>query len=397
MLYQPACIAEAAQFVTPTQPLASKVPGRPEQLSTRIVFFIAGVAVAAWAPLVPFAKARAGLDDATLGLLLLCLGAGSIVAMPLAGALASRFGCRRVLVASTVLISLALPLLATVSSVPLLVASLFVFGAGLGSLDCVMNIQAVIVERSSERPMMSGFHSLFSVGGIVGAAGVSGLFSLEASPLVAMLCVTAGIIAASIMAAPHLLPFGGERVGPAFAIPRGIVLFIGILCFIMFLTEGAVLDWSAIFLTSGRGVVPSYGGLGYAAFALTMTVGRLTGDAIVRQLGGALVVVIGSLCAAAGLFLAALCPAWVAGVLGFALMGAGCSNIVPILYTAVGRQKIMPEHTAIPAITTLGYAGILAGPAVIGFVAQISSLSIAFLAVGLLLVSVAASGRVLRV
>jgi predicted MFS family arabinose efflux permease len=383
--------------VTPTQILATKIPDRPEQLSTRIVFFIAGVAVAAWAPLVPFAKARADLNDGTLGLLLLCFGAGSIIAMPLAGALAGRFGCRRVLVGSTVLICLTLPLLATLSSIPLLVAALSAFGAGLGSLDCVMNIQAVIVERASSRPMMSGFHGLFSVGGIIGAGGVSGLLSVGASPLMVTLCVTAGVLLALIKAASHLLPYGGEQVGPAFAIPHGIVLLIGVLCFIMFLTEGAVLDWSAIFLTSVRGVVPSYGGLGYAAFALTMTVGRLTGDAIVRRIGGARVVVIGSLGAAVGLSLAALFPAWIAGLLGFAIVGAGCSNIVPVLYTAVGRQKIMPEHVAIPAITTLGYTGILAGPAAIGFVAQISSLSFAFLAVGLLLVGVAASWRVLRV
>ena len=111
---------------------------------------------------------------------------------------------------------------------------------------------------------------------------------------------------------------------------------------------------------------------GYAAFALTMTVGRLTGDAIVLRVGSTRVLVIGSLCAAAGLALAALVPAWAAGILGFALVGAGCSNIVPVLFTAVGRQKVMPEHVAVPAITTLGYAGILAGPAAIGFVAQIS-------------------------
>ena len=205
--------------------------------------------MAAWAPLVPFAKARTDLNEGGLGLLLLCLGAGSIVAMPLAGALASWFGCRRVLVGSAVVICVALPLLATVSSVPLLVAALLGFGAGLGSLDCVMNIQAVIVERASRRPMMSGSHGLFSVGGIVGAGGVSALLTVGASPMVAMLCVTASIIAALIEAAPHLLPFGGAT-GPAFAIPHGIVLFIGMLCFIMFLTEGAVLDWSAIFLTS---------------------------------------------------------------------------------------------------------------------------------------------------
>jgi MFS family permease len=157
-----------------------------------------------------------------------------------------------------------------------------------------------------------------------------------------------------------------------------------------------VLDWSALFLTSVRGVEPSYGGLGYAAFALTMTVGRLTGDAVVRRIGGARVLVIGSLCAAAGFVLAVLFSTWVSGVLGFAFVGAGCSNIVPVLYTAVGRQKVVPEHVAVPAITTLGYAGILSGPAAIGFVAHTTSLSIAFLAVGCLLAGVGASGRTLR-
>ena len=111
------------------------VPGRLEQMSTRIAFFIAGFGIAAWAPLVPYAKARAGLDDATLGLLLLCLGAGSILAMPISGVLATRYGCRRVFSAGTLLICLALPLLATVSSVPLLIATLFLFGAGLGAVD----------------------------------------------------------------------------------------------------------------------------------------------------------------------------------------------------------------------------------------------------------------------
>ena len=115
--------------ITTQMPL---VPGRLEQMSTRIAFFIAGFGLAAWAPLVPYAKARAGLDEATLGLLLLCLGAGSILAMPIAGILASRYGCRRVLVGGTLLICLALPLLATVSAIPLLIATLFLFGAGLG-------------------------------------------------------------------------------------------------------------------------------------------------------------------------------------------------------------------------------------------------------------------------
>ncbi|WP_347927435.1 MFS transporter [Pseudomonas helvetica] len=378
-------------------PPVSVRPGRLEQMSTRIAFFIAGFGVAAWAPLVPYAKARAGLDDGTLGLLLLCLGVGSILAMPMAGMLASRFGCRRVLSGGTLLICLALPLLATVSSIPLLIAALFLFGAGLGTVDSTVNLQAVIVERASGKTMMSGFHGLFSLGGIVGAAGVSALLGLGISPLGATLVVIVFLLVSLLKAAPHLLPYGSESSGPAFAIPHGVVLFIGSLCFIVFLAEGAVLDWSAVFLTSERDLDTAYAGLGYAAFALTMTVGRLMGDAIVHKLGATRVIVFGGLTAAAGLLLATLAPAWEAALIGYALVGVGCSNIVPVLYTAVGKQNVMPENIAVPAITTLGYAGILAGPAVIGFIAHGSSLSFAFGLIAVLLLAVAVGGKVLKV
>jgi MFS family permease len=373
------------------------VPGRLEQMSTRIAFFIAGLGIAAWAPLVPYAKVRAGLDDGTLGLLLLCLGVGSILAMPLAGMLASRFGCRKVATGGTLLICLALPLLATVSSIPALIAALFIFGAGLGTVDSTVNLQAVIVERASGKNMMSGFHGLFSLGGIVGAAGVSGLLGLGMSPLGATLVVVVILLIALAKAAPHLLPYGSDSSGPAFAIPHGIVLFIGVMCFIVFLAEGAALDWSAVFLAQERGIDTAYAGLGYAAFALTMTTGRLTGDSIVRRLGATRVMVFGGLTAAAGLFMATLAPGWEAALLGYTLLGAGCSNIVPVLYTAVGKQTVMPESIAVPAITTLGYAGILAGPAVIGFIAHGSSLSFAFGLMAVLLVAVAIGGKVLKV
>ena len=373
------------------------VPGRLEQMSTRIAFFIAGFGIAAWAPLVPYAKARAGLDEATLGLLLLCLGAGSILAMPISGMLATRYGCRRVFSAGTVLLCLALPLLATVSSVPLLIATLFLFGAGLGAVDSTVNLQAVIVERASGRTMMSGFHGLFSVGGIAGAAGVSALLALGLTPLWAIAVVIVLILAALIKAAPHLLPYGSESSGPAFAVPHGVVLFIGLLCFVVFLAEGAMLDWSAVFLTADKQIDEAYAGLGYAAFALTMTAGRLLGDTIVSRLGARRVIVLGGLLAAAGLILATLAASWQVALVGYGLVGMGCSNIVPVLYTAVGKQTLMPASIAVPAITTLGYAGILAGPAAIGFIAHASSLSTAFLLIATLLVAVAISGRILRV
>lgn len=371
--------------------------GRAERVATRIAFFIAGFGMAAWAPLVPFAKARVGIDDGVLGLLLLCLGAGSMVTMPLAGAFAARFGCRAVFTASTIMLAVALPLLASVTSLPVLVAALLVFGAGVGAMDVSMNIQAIIVERDHGRAIMSGFHGLFSLGGITGAAGVTALFAFGASPLVAASAVALIVIACLAVAFRNMLPYGSRSEGPAFAIPRGVVLFIGILCFITFLTEGAMLDWSAVFLTSVRDVAADRAGLGYAAFAVTMTIGRLSGDRIVSRFGGTTIIVFGGLCAAAGLLIATFVPMPAAALVGFALVGVGCSNIVPVLFTSVGRQKAMPEAVAVPAITTLGYAGILVGPAAIGFIAHAASLPVAFAVVAVLLLGVAASGKRLKV
>lgn len=367
-----------------------------EQRSTRIVFFIAGFGMAAWAPLVPFAKAHTGINEGMLGVLLLCLGIGSIVAMPVAAALLPQVGCRRVIAVAAIFVCLALPLLATSSSLPVLVVALLIFGASLGAVDVAMNVQAIAVEQASGRAMMSGFHGLFSLGGIVGAAGVTALLSGGVLPLMATLVVVGGILLALSIAAPHLLTHGSPVDGPIFAVPHGVVLIIGCLCFVLFLTEGAVLDWSAVFLTSARGVRAAYAGFGYAVFALTMTIGRLSGDRIVQRYGSNKIIYVGGLCAAAGFAVVTVVPAWQAALVGYALVGVGCSNIVPVLFTCVGRQTLMPQNVAVPAITGVGYAGMLVGPAAIGFVAQLASLSAAFVIVALMLIGVAVAGRQLR-
>jgi predicted MFS family arabinose efflux permease len=371
--------------------------GHQARVSTRIVFFAAGFATSAWAPLVPFAQARAALDEGMLGLLLLCLGVGSVATMSLAGALAARFGCRGVIIASAIPICFCLPVLATASSPLLLAAGLLVFGAGLGSVDVTMNIQAIAVERAGGQAMMSGFHGLFSIGGIAGASLFATLLGAGASPIIATSSVVVVIAGAVAVAARDLLPYGSKSEGPTFALPHGIVLFIGGLCFIAFLSEGAMLDWSAVFLTSARGADPAYAGLGYAVFSLTMTIGRLIGDRVVERCGGRAVIVAGGCCAALGFATATAAPLWYTTLLGFGLIGIGCANVVPVLYTSVGRQTVVPEHVAVSAITTLGYAGILAGPAAIGFAARATSLSMAFLFLALLQLFVGASARFLRV
>lgn len=371
------------------------VSGSLEQLSTRVAFFIAGFGISAWAPLVPYAKDRLSIDEGALGLLLLCLGAGSIITMPLAGALAARFGCRRMIWVASILICISLPFLATSTSVPELIIALLIFGAAIGTVDVVVNIQAVIVEKASGRAMMSGFHGLWSVGGFVGAGVVSGFLGVGVSPLVAVLCVIVVIIGLLLTFGKHLLPYGSEeKDAPLFILPKGIVLFIGFLCFIVFLAEGSMLDWSAVFLTSQRGVDFSHAGLGYCLFSVAMTIGRLNGDRVVQAFGGKNILIFGGIFAASGLTVAIFIPNLIASLIGFGLVGLGVSNIVPVLYSVLGRQKVMPTNLAVSAVTTLGYSGILAGPALIGFVAHTTSLSFAFLGVAAMLLIVAASSRV---
>jgi predicted MFS family arabinose efflux permease len=346
--------------------------------------------------MVPLAKARAGLDDGTLGLLLLGLGGGSILAMPFAGYLAAHRGCRWTIVVATVLLCVLLPLLALAPSALTLGITLALFGATMGMLDCAMNIQAVIVEKAGDKAVMSGFHGMYSVGGIAGAAGMTALLAVGLAPFSATLVVVTLVLAGLWYAGKALLPQGTERDGPLFAVPRGIVLFLGVLCFIVFLTEGAVLDWSAVFLVSARDMDPALAGLGYAAFAFTMTIGRLTGDAWVNRLGGTRVVLFGGASAAAGIAVAVLVPGWAAALVGFALVGAGCSNIVPVLFSAVGRQQRMPQSAAVPAMVSLGYAGILLGPATIGFLAHWADLSWALGSLIVLLLFVSGSARFLN-
>lgn len=377
--------------------IALPATARAQQHATRAAFFIPGFAMAIWAVLVPFAKARTGVDDGVLGLILLCLGAGSLIAMPLSGALAARFGCRKVMIATTALICISLPLLAILSNAWWLGGALFVFGAGVGAMDCTMNMQAVVVEREADRAMMSGFHAFFSIGGFIGAAAMTALLSARVVPVTAAL---AGVAAMLAIAVPSLRHWRGEALhqeGPLLAWPRGVVLFLGILAFVVFLAEGAMLDWSAVFLADVRAVELSRAGLGYVAFALTMTAARLIGDSVVERLGRIRSIVVGALLASVGFIVLTWVTPWQASLVGYVLLGLGCANIVPAVFSLAGNQKRMPENIAITAVTTLGYAGVLAGPALIGFAAHGIGLAGAFMGVAVLLIGVAVSTRWLKV
>ncbi|MCR6629755.1 MAG: MFS transporter [Magnetospirillum sp.] len=366
------------------------------RLATRLCFLAAGFAMACWAPLVPYAKARLGLDEASLGLLLLCLGIGSVTSMPLTGALVGRLGSRVVILAAGAGLCAALPGLALAGSMPVQALSLLLFGASLGAIDVAMNVHAVAVEKDAGVPLMSGFHGLFSVGCVAGAGTMASLLALGLTPGAATGIAVLAVLAALGMAAPRLLRHtSGGEASPLFVRPHGAVLLLGALAFVAFLTEGAILDWTALFLIETRGFAPWAGGIGFALFSLAMTAGRLTGDRVVAALGGRRVLLWGGLLAVAGFVVLVAAPWAILSLLGLVLMGLGASNLVPVLFSAAGRQQAMPVGLAVAAMTTIGYAGILAGPALIGFAAAAVGLPASFVMLaGLVLCIPLASRRV---
>jgi len=368
------------------------------RLATRLAFLICGFGLASWAPLIPYAKQRLGIDDGGMGVLLLCLGAGSVAAMLRTGPLCARYGCRPVVVASALALLLLLPLLSLVASPWLLGAVLLGFGGALGSLDVAMNVHAVEVEREAGIPLMSGFHAMFSVGGFVGSALVTSMLSAGATPLTCTVSCAALMAATLAVTHPRLIETPRVAAGHSLAWPRsGAIVLLAALAAVCFLVEGAMLDWSALLLTTQSLAAPAQAGLGYAFFSIAMTTGRFGGDAVTARLGDRAMVRWGGLVSVAGfgVLLWATSLPW--ALLGFVLIGLGASNVVPVLFRRAGALPGMPAAIAVASLTTVGYGGGLLGPAAVGFVSHFTSLPTAFWLLGALMVLVPiCAGRVTR-
>jgi predicted MFS family arabinose efflux permease len=358
------------------------------RLATRLAFLVAGFAISCWAPLVPYAKDRLAVDERILGFLLLCLGIGSLLSMYVTGMLSARLGTRPVILASSLGLCVTLPFLAIAATPFTLGLTLLFFGSSLGSLDVAMNIHAVEVERDAGQPLMSGFHAQYSLGGVIGAMFITLLLSGGLTPLASMLVASAIMFGMMLVAAPRLLRTRAADGEPHFAWPRGLVLVIAILAAISFLAEGSILDWSALLITGKNLVEVEQGGIGFMVFSIAMTIGRFTGDAMTARIGDGPTLVYGGLVAIAGFAVLLVAPVAAIAVAGFVLIGLGAANIVPVLFRRAGSQTVMPPGLAIAAITTMGYAGILLGPAAVGFVAKHLGLDVAFWMIPALLLMV---------
>ena len=366
--------------------------GMREVHAARAFFFIGGFGTATWAPLVPLLRERLMVGDDVLGMLLLCIGVGSLLTMPLSGALAMRLGCRRVVMTAAVLFAAILLLVSCVDALSLAVPIVLIFGAVMGCIDVVVNIVAVLVEKGIGRRIMSGMHAFWSLGGFAGAGlygvwvGLLGLTPFQSTAIAAGL-----ILLLTAVYGRHLIPYGGGG-GALLALPRGIIVFVGMTAFIAFLSEGAVMDWGGVYLTTVRGMDLALAGTGYSVFSAAMLMMRFLGDRVVQRIGALPVAVGGALLAFGGILLVMFAPADVLLYVGFFAIGIGSANIVPVFFSLMGRQNVMPVSAAVSAVSTMGYLGILAGPAAIGFVSSLTTLQTAFAMLAALSILQAAIG-----
>jgi len=380
-------------MTTETTHLSVPRPGRA-RLAVATIFCLNGLTLANWIARIPDVKQQLGLNDQRLGLVLLCLAAGALVSQPIVGWLIGRVGSRRM--TSVMLIgfclSVVLPGLAT--NMLALMGALFVVGACNGGLDVAMNAQAALVEQRYARPIMSSFHGLWSVGGLLGAA-LGGLIATQGVAVRAHLLGVAVIAVIIAVFATRWLVVDDQQqhaAGATFALPPRALALLGLIAFGVLFCEGAIADWSAVYLRESLHSSPALAAAGFAVFSLLMAAGRLTGDALALRFGPAALVRGGGALVTLGIGLAIVSDVPLIAIIGFGLVGAGLACSFPLILSAAARTPGVAANTAIAAMATVGYTGFLVGPPLIGTVAEAVTLRGALGLLGLVGVLVAVFG-----
>ena len=366
--------------------------------ATSVCFFVNGALVGTWVAQISFVQDRFDVSKTTIGVVLLFMAGGAFVAMPLTGQVLERRPSASVLR----LASLAYPpllLLPLAASGPVwLAAALVVFGAGNGAMDVSMNAHGVAVERSLSRPIMSSLHACWSFGGLGGAGAVAAAVALGVDPrlesAVAAIVLWGVVAATTTRLGAASVHAAEEGRAAGLALPSRPVMLIGLLCFLVMTTEGAVADWAGIYLT-GTGASHALSATGFAGFSLGMALARLAGDGLVARYSRARVLVGGATLAAASLALLLAAGEALVAVPGLVLVGVGVANAVPLLFSAAGR--VPPSGPSLAAVFTIGYLGFILGPPVIGVLADATSLTAALAVVcGAVVLVAAFGGRAVR-
>ncbi|SDE59290.1 Fucose permease [Paracoccus isoporae] len=366
-------------------------------------FALNGMLFGAWAARVPDFKQAFSLEPAALGLLLLALAGGAIVSFPFAGGLSERFGAERVTIACAMIYCPALLALALAPTTILLAVALFVFGTQHGAMDVAMNGWGAKVEARLKRSTMSIFHAMFSFGAGLGAASGYAAVRLGFSPAwhFLVVAVIGGAVALWVMipargAAPPRAD-RATRSRSIFSLPSGPLLLVGTVAFAASMGEGAMADWSAVYLEILVQASKAEAALGYAAFSATMVLTRLSGGVLVHWLGPVAATRFSGLIAFTGLAVAILADSLGLALTGFALVGMGYAVLMPLAFSRAANDPDLPPGRAIASVATVGYGGLLLGPPIVGFVAQLAGLQASFGMLALLALAAVALAPVLRV
>lgn len=366
------------------------------RVAVSAMFFLNGVLFGAWASRVPAFVERFALNPGALGRLLLCLALGAILSFPLAGWLSDRIGAARSTRLIAVGYALALPLIALAPNTGWLALALLLFGAGHGAMDVAMNGWAAEVERLVKKPVMSAFHAMWSFGAGIGALTGGGAVALGLAPTGHFALVALLFGAATLGLA--MIPWTSRRSagGPGFALPSRSLLLVGVVAFCSSLGEGAMADWSAVLLIEIARTDEARAALGYGVYSAAMFAARLGAGLVIARLGAVPTARIAGLFAFTGLVLALAGQSLVTGLLGFALLGLGYSVVIPLAFTRAANDRVTPQGRAIAGVATLGYGGMVLGPALIGGIGQIWSLPAAFWMIAVLALGISALAGSLR-
>jgi len=344
------------------------------------VFIINGSLLSSWIPHIPIIQERLGLSEGLLGLALFSMAIGAIISMLISGILSSRFGSRKVTIFSAFAFCFSLPLPIIAPSFLTFVIALFIFGACNGAMEVGMNAQAVAVEKKYSRPIMSAFHGFFSIGGLLGATLGGIVLAYGVKPSTHVIAVSVLMFPAIIFAIRNLLPEQADttplKESKTMKL-NGRLLGLGLLAFLVLVAEGSVADWSSVYIKQTLQTGPGFVAAGYAAFSLMMAIGRLKGDRFVAHIGPVTLTRTASLVAAFGLGIVLLVPHPFTVIAGFGCVGLGLSNLIPVLFSSAGRIPGISSSKGIAAVATAGYFGFLAGPPLIGCIAELSTLSLA--------------------
>ncbi len=346
------------------------------RVGVSVTFFVMGAVFGNWVARIPDIQSALGLSNGELGVSLLGSPIGSVLAAPLAGAVIQRIGSRALVRVAGVAYCLALPLLAVAPGQAWLMAALFALGISAVSLDVAMNAQGAEVEVRYGKPIMSSFHGLFSVGGLVGAATGGAVASTGIAPLPhfavagASLCVI--VLLASVLLLSEVESEAGG--GPLFSLPTPSLAGLCLIAFCALLSEGAIGDWSAVYLRRDLGTGAGLAASGYAVFSMTMAGGRLIGDKVNELIGPVALVRLSGALTVLGMVIGLLAEGPAAAIVGFAFVGAGLATVFPVMVSAASRDGSMPSSSAIAAVTSAGYSAFLVGPPLIGFASEIVTL-----------------------